>query len=88
MRRRRTARSAPGSPKVRQNRNLALANDLIELLFVVDFDGFAYWRQIRLAGTAFAHIGKVLSGNAIGPTASGAISNQRHESILGLDTND
>ena len=44
MRRSRTAWSAPGCPEVRKNRNLALANDLVELLFVVDFDGFAYWR--------------------------------------------
>ena len=82
MRRRHTARSAPGSPEVRQNRNLALANDLVELLFV-DFDGFADCRQLRLAGTAFANIGKVPGGNAIGSTARGAISNQRHGPILG-----
>src|SRR5579863_5258653 len=41
VRRRHAARSAPGSPEVRQNRNLAVANDLVELLFV-DFDGFSY----------------------------------------------
>jgi hypothetical protein len=85
--RRRAAWSAPGCPEVRQNRNLALANDLVELLFV-DFDRFADWWQVRFAGTAFADSGKVLGENAIGPTAGGAISNQRHGSILGLDTND
>ena len=81
VRRRHTARSAPGSPEVRQNRNLALANDLVELLFV-DFDGLAYCRQLRFAGTAFPNIGKVSSGNAVGSTARGAISNQRHSPIL------
>ena len=40
VRRRHTARSAPRCPEVRQNRNLALANDLVELLFV-DFDGLS-----------------------------------------------
>ena len=68
MRRRHTARSAPGCPEFRQNRNLALANDLVELLFV-DLDGFADRRQLRLADTAFADIGKMLRGDAIGPTA-------------------
>src|SRR4051812_36084058 len=72
----------PGRPEVRKNRDLALANHFVELLFV-DFDRFADCRQLRLAGTAFANIGKVLRGNAIGPTASRAISNQRHGSILG-----
>src|SRR5215472_866666 len=76
-----TARSAPGCPEVRQDRNLALANDLVELL-LVDFDGFGYCRQLHPAGTAFADIGKVLGGNAIGSTARGAISNQRHGPIL------
>jgi len=85
MRRRHLARSAPGSPEVRQNGNLALANDLVELLFV-DFDRFADCRQLRFAATAFANIGKVLCGNAIEPTASGAISNQRHGSILGYQS--
>src|SRR3954452_1083377 len=74
--------STPGRPEVRKNRDLALANHFVELLFV-DFDRFADCRQLRLAGTAFANIGKVLRGNAIGPTASRAISNQRHGSILG-----
>jgi hypothetical protein len=82
VRRRHPARPAPGSPEVRQNGNLAVANDLVELLFV-DFDRFADCRQLRLAGTAFANIGKVLGGNTIGPTARGAISNQRHGPILG-----
>ena len=67
MRRRHTAGSAPGSPEGCENWNLALANDLVELLFV-DFDGFAYWRQLSLASTAYADIGKVLGGNAIGST--------------------
>ncbi len=51
VRRRHPARPAPGSPEVRQNWNLAVANDLVELL-LVDFDGFADCRQLRLAGTA------------------------------------
>jgi hypothetical protein len=79
---RHTARSAPGSPEVRQNRNLALANDLVELLFI-DFDGFAYCLQLRFAGSAFANIGKVFGGDAIGSTARRAISNQRHKTIVG-----
>ena len=40
VRRRHPARSAPRSPEVDQNRNLALANDLVEFLFV-DFDRLA-----------------------------------------------
>ena len=80
--RRHPARPAPGSPEVRQNRNLAVANDLIELRFV-DFDRFADCRQVRLAGAALANIGKMFGGNTIGPTARGAVSNQRHASILG-----
>jgi hypothetical protein len=82
VRRRQPARPTPGSPEVRQNRNLAVANDLVELLFV-DFDRFAYCRQVRLAGTTFANIGKMLGRNAIGSTARGAISNRGHGSILG-----
>lgn len=34
----RKARSTPGSLEIGQNRNLTLANDLVEFLFV-DFDG-------------------------------------------------
>jgi hypothetical protein len=34
------ARSAPGRPEIGQNRDLALANDLMEF-FLVDFDGLA-----------------------------------------------
>src|SRR5215831_12634910 len=52
VRRRHTARSAPGCPEIRQNRNVTVANDLVELLFV-DFDGFVYCRQLRFAVTAF-----------------------------------
>jgi len=70
MRHRHTARSTPRRPEVGQNRDLALANDLVELLFV-DFDGFIYCRQLRFAGTAFADIGKVPGRNAIGSTARG-----------------
>ena len=40
MRSRRPAWSAPGSPEVGQNRNPALANNLVEFLFV-DFKGLA-----------------------------------------------
>ena len=74
--------SAPGGPEVRQDRNLALANDLVELLFV-DFQRFANCGQLRPAGTAFSEIGKVSGRDAVGPTARRAISNQRHGSILG-----
>ena len=60
----------------------AVANDLVELLFV-DFDRLTDCRQLCFAGTAFTNIEKMLGGNAIGSTARGAISNQRHRSILG-----
>ena len=40
----------------------ARARDLVELLFV-DFDGLSNYRWLRLAGTAFANIRKVLGGN-------------------------
>ncbi len=82
VRRGHAARSAPGRPKIGQNRDLALANDLVELLFV-DFDRFADCRQLRLAGTALANVGKVLGGYAVGPSTGKAISNHRHGSILG-----
>jgi hypothetical protein len=51
-------------------------------MLFVDFDGFANCGQFRFAGTAFADIGKVLGGNAIGSTAARAISNQLHGRIL------
>jgi hypothetical protein len=82
LRRRHPAGSAPGRPKIRQDRDLALANDLIELL-LVDFDRLGNCRQLRLASTAFALIRKVRSRNTIRPTTGSAISNEWHGAILG-----
>jgi hypothetical protein len=85
VRRRHPARSTLRSPEIDQNRNFALANDLVKFLFV-DFDRLASSRQFRLAGTALANIGKVLGGNAIWLAARGTVANDRHGSILGHDS--
>ena len=63
-------------------RDLAVANDLAEFLFV-DFEGLAEGRQLCLVRTAFPYIGEVLCGYAVGSATGSAISNQRHEPVLG-----
>ena len=82
VRRGHAARSAPGRPKIRQNRYLAFADNLLKFLFV-DFHGLANRRQLCLACSTFSDIGKVPCWNTIGPPTGRTISNHRHRSILG-----
>ncbi len=75
--RRRPAGAAPGRPKINEDGNFAVANDLVELVGA-HRDGRGGRRQGCFAGAASAGVGKVPGGNSIWLGAGWAVSDDGH----------
>lgn len=76
---RHSAGSAPGCPEVNQHGNAGLAQNFVEELRI-GFQGFTYWRQRRLAGSATSGVRQVSCWNTVLASAILTSSNCRHTS--------